>query len=591
MTAIRILGIAPYEGLHILMKNLARLRKDLCLTVYQADFMHGVEIVQKEDLTQYDAIISRGGTYDAIKKIASIPVFDIALSYYDILSAIKMAENYDGKIALVGFPRITNMAQMLCDILNYSIPVFSTNNGLEVEACIQDLKDQGYSMILGDNMANKCARKNGLHSILITSGSASITAAFDKAVEFCSYYHDIFMENRFYKTIHKLNQESCAVFSEDGTLLFTDLNRDKSQTLIGILKRLIPSVDRQGDQKVLRRISGNTILIHCKQFYRQKQKHFFFSINISERSETLENFGVQIKSRNNISSKFLYTFYSSNSVSAIRKDALSYSQFLSPVLILGEAGCGHDAFAEYLYIQSNQRESFLYIIDCSRLNQKNLSFLLNHTESPLYEKGHTFYFKNLQEAADEILMELLQFLNNVQLSSYNQLIFSIVANLNNAESFSVMEQTVNLLNCVQLNLPSLRERIHEIPTMITLYLNELAVQTNHQVVGIEPEGITYLQGCFWEDNIDGLTRIIKALVMKTETPYIKTEDVIAVLEQEKAVHPISAMSDAAINIHQPLNAIISDIILMLLKEEGMTQTKAAKELGICRTTLWKYIKH
>ena len=114
---IRILGIAPYEAMRSAMLRLARGHEELELNVYVGDLQQGAEIVRQHLDAYYDAIISRGGTAELIEQITDIPVVEIALSVYDILRAMKMAENYGKPYAIVGFPSITESAHFLCDLL------------------------------------------------------------------------------------------------------------------------------------------------------------------------------------------------------------------------------------------------------------------------------------------------------------------------------------------------------------------------------------------------------------------------------------------------------------------------------------------
>lgn len=91
---IRILGIAPYEGMKSIMLKLAKDRDDIDLSVFVGDLHKGAEIARKNFHEDFDIIISRGGTAELIGAITPLPVIEIALSVYDILRAIKMAENF-----------------------------------------------------------------------------------------------------------------------------------------------------------------------------------------------------------------------------------------------------------------------------------------------------------------------------------------------------------------------------------------------------------------------------------------------------------------------------------------------------------------
>ena len=90
---IKVLGIAPYEAMKNVMEKLARKRPHMEMDVYVGDLKKGVDIAQKNIQGNYDVIISRGGTAEMIGKVTHIPVIEISLSVYDILRAMKLAEN------------------------------------------------------------------------------------------------------------------------------------------------------------------------------------------------------------------------------------------------------------------------------------------------------------------------------------------------------------------------------------------------------------------------------------------------------------------------------------------------------------------
>ncbi len=192
---IKVLGIAPYEAMKTIMEKLARKRPQMDLDVYVGDLKKGVDIAQKYTQANYDVIISRGGTAEMIGKVTHIPVIEISLSVYDILRAMKLAENYSDKYAVVGFPGITGSAHLLCDLLQYKLDIVTIHSESEVEATLRDLKKNGCRMILCDMIANTTAKKLGLNSILITSGSESIENAFDQAYKLCISYANIKEEN------------------------------------------------------------------------------------------------------------------------------------------------------------------------------------------------------------------------------------------------------------------------------------------------------------------------------------------------------------------------------------------------------------
>ena len=110
MEEIRILGIAPFESIRAAMERVAREEfPEVRFEAYTGDLEEGVKIAQRlvNENESYDVMISRGGTAELLKQKLTMPVVEITFSVYDILRAIKMAENYNSLYAIVGFPSIT----------------------------------------------------------------------------------------------------------------------------------------------------------------------------------------------------------------------------------------------------------------------------------------------------------------------------------------------------------------------------------------------------------------------------------------------------------------------------------------------------
>ena len=192
---IRILGIAPYEAMKTAMCRLAQGREELEADVYVGDMQAGAEIVRRHADEYYDAIISRGGTAELIEQITDIPVVEISLSVYDILRAMKLAENYEERYAIVGFPSITESAHFLCDLLRYQIDIFTIRNEEEAEDTLKRLRKEGYRMVVCDMISYTKAKEQELNAILITSGVESIESAFDQALKISASHTREYQEN------------------------------------------------------------------------------------------------------------------------------------------------------------------------------------------------------------------------------------------------------------------------------------------------------------------------------------------------------------------------------------------------------------
>lgn len=509
---VRILGIAPYEGMKKLMDTLAEQRDDIRLDSFVGDYREGLAVVRQTDLSDYDVIISRAGTADLIRENVSIPVFAVQLSYYDILNAIKLAESYAGSYAIVGFPGTAQPAAMLCDILHYDIPIYTTHDEDEVASMVTTLREKDVHMVLGDNMICKHARSLGLQTILITSGSESISTAFDQAVEFFRYYQAMQKSRDFYHEALRLDQRRLVVLDQGGNVLFADGPAATRNVCCAIAKKMLPSVLRSGRHKAVRRSQGRSYLV-IGDMTRQRGSHVaLFELTELDLNTDQKMPGVRMKESADVSDRFVRLFYGGADLADMQRQ-LTACRSAQSVILAGELGTGKDSLAEHIFATGRFSQSVLCTIDCDRMTEDAFRSLADDSDSPLYHRGHVFFFRNAEKLDASLRRRLIQLYRDGALLAGNQLIFSVQESfrqLTEQQAACIRELYTNIPS-VMLRVPPLRRRIHEIPSLVTLYLNELGVAGQHRVAGIEPEGMGYLQSFSWPGNLRQLCRVLDVL--------------------------------------------------------------------------------
>ena len=129
----------------------------------------------------------------------------------------------------------------------------------------------------------------------------------------------------------------------------------------------------------------------------------------------------------------------------------------------------------------------------------------------------------------------------------------------------------------------------------SLYLNNLNVELNKQIIGFEPEAMKFLTDYSWPGNYNQFKRLINELVLISSSPYIKLNSVKKVIEKENSDLPVDQNSSnkfisLKIGKNKTLEEINSEIIEQILNYNNWNQSLTAKQLGISRTTLWRYLK-
>lgn len=592
---IRILGIAPYEGMKSIMLKLAKDRDDIDLSVFVGDLHKGAEIARKNFHEDFDIIISRGGTAELIGAITPLPVIEIALSVYDILRAIKMAENFSSRYAIVGFPGITSSAQLLCDLLQYKVEIYTIHSADEVQDILLTLKKKGYRMVLCDMIANTTAKKLGLNAILITSGNESIGNAFDQAVKLCRSHSLLREENKFLQNVILKDSHETVVFSDKEEVFFSTLESGSEPLIIDVLKREVSAALAADPHRSFKNIGGVLYSITSRliPFYGQNYVVFYFSS--SKVPFATSKYGVQYLSKKDVENTFYNSFYNvTGAIGGLQATVEQMTQTDFPIMIIGEAGTGKERVAGAVYTQSPLHHNPMVVIDFTMMNDKSWTSLTNHYNSPFNDNNNTIYLKNVDTLPEERHKQLLSLIVDMNLARRNRLLFSCVCGKDGVIPKRCMDY-VNMLSCLTIHLPPLRERREEIPVLANLSLSSLNISLAKEILGLESGAMELLVNYEWPYNYTQFKRILSELTAVTTTPYILESTVAHALEQEHtsaALLPHSGIQNPvqSFNLNRTLDEINQDIIHAVLEETGGNQSAAAKRLGISRTTLWRLLK-
>lgn len=271
-TRTRILGIAPYEGMHTAMDRAAAAYPNVQLDVFTGDLDVGVAIVQSMSPNSYDCIISRGGTAELIRQVTDLPVVEIQLSVYDVLSTMKLAENYSNRYAIVGFPSITEPAHTLCDLLGYQLDILTVHGADEATETLERLKKDGYRMVVCDMVTHTIARKMELDAFLITSGVESLHAAIDQAINISLWFGRIRQENTFLRSITQGQNGRAVVLDADGAVFYSSPT-EPPDGLAEALRSHLGEVPGNGsmkfyytDRSQLYSITAQTLLMNTERY-------------------------------------------------------------------------------------------------------------------------------------------------------------------------------------------------------------------------------------------------------------------------------------------------------------------------------------
>lgn len=140
------------------------------------------------------------------------------------------------------------------------------------------------------------------------------------------------------------------------------------------------------------------------------------------------------------------------------------------------------------------------------------------------------------------------------------------------------------INVITLTLPTLRDRPEDIPGLTGLFLEELHQRYGGPTPRLTPEALTRLTRYHWPGNIRELRNVIEYAFAMCTGPWIEADGLPPYLTQQRL--SIHARNDSP----QSADGVDKDALVRALAQTRGNKARAAKLLGISRTTLYLKLK-
>lgn len=591
LSKIKLLGIAPYEELNNSMNIVSKQFAEVHSDIYTADLEEGQRLAAELYSNGYDAIISRGGTADLIRRSVSIPVIDVSISIYDILGAIRLAENYTKNFAIVGYSSITANAHLLCDILGYNIKIITLDDALDAGEILDTLSKEHYEMILCDAITNHLAITKSLNTLLITSGFESIKHAYQEALTIAQHLKRVKHEKNILAQGIDSQKQDFLIFDEAFQIIFSNLEEATEQAL---MKYLAAKKNLDKESQTYATIKNKIYRLHIKRFSADGVSYYSCLIKVSAPPVTNNQLGIRYQNHAEVAdifaTKLLFTkFIPEQAKQELQKIKNDYHA----IIIMGETGTAKTSIAYQAYLNQEIHNNHLIAIDAKLINEKMWKFLVNPSNGPLVDVNNTILFEHVEQFSLADAERLIAIVKNTKLLQRNQLLFTFDTNRSKDEA--IYHRLLVELNCASIYAPSLKERKNELSIITTLLLNKINIECNKEIVGFGPNALNEFLAYDWPGNLNQLQAAIKELVINAATHYISEHQVLMLLRKERLIQNFSTNKSASFTfqntVEQPtLFDYTKEIISTILEQNGGNQTKTAEQLGISRTTLWRYLK-
>lgn len=281
--------------------------------------------------------------------------------------------------------------------------------------------------------------------------------------------------------------------------------------------------------------------------------------------------------------------------------ARQVARFMAPVLLKGEHGTGTTVMAQCLHNESLVSTNAFVDVDCAAFPSEVLDTMLfgnysTRADSPagLAETAQngTLFLSHIDSLSMELQYKVLQLLRGKLLrngasrpvSSEVRVIASTTNNLIAAvERDEFRNDLYYELSVISLELPPLRKRRDDILPWVNFYL-EQAQNQHKRYVSLTKGAEEYLKSYDWPGNLDQLRGICERTVLTAERRTV--DEVFLRRELEQLAPRIDAETQQVVVVKDPKALEIAE----LLKKHGGDRQKVADELGVSKTTLWRYMK-
>jgi two-component system response regulator HydG len=204
----------------------------------------------------------------------------------------------------------------------------------------------------------------------------------------------------------------------------------------------------------------------------------------------------------------------------------------SPVLILGESGTGKELVAKAVHDSSSRRERPFIEMNCAALHESLLeSELFGHAKGAFtgahkqkkgrFETAHSgsLFLDEIGDMPAPLQAKLLRVLENRRFERVGEVeqiqvdVRIIAATNKDLERLVVeglfREDLLYRINVMTVQLPALRERVEDMPTLVDYFLRQLSSKKPEKLQGLSSEAMDVLMSYQWPGNIRELKNVLE----------------------------------------------------------------------------------
>lgn len=570
-----------------------------------------------------DLFVARGLQATQIRGFVDQPLVDIHVAAQELgMIILETKEQLNIKRPRIG---VVCSPNMLCSTSNFDelfgieLHLYPASTSEQQTRSADRAMDDGMDALIGGTLVCDRAKKRNRPCTYLMSGEESLRETFDAVDRLC---RAIDLEKKRSLEYAALLDSACSGVMQvdaDGQILMASrhmealLGRNTPLTGHSALT-LIPGLTKQDLDQAVSSVNGSRTL--CITFDKTpyaltlsssitgenpdprviltfQEGHRIREIDRNLRQEMIRRDFLAVHTFEHIPVK-------SEEMSIVIEQAKFDSQFTAPVLIEGPAGCERNILAQSIHNAGVLADGPFIPVDCQAWPPEKTDVMLfgsSSIENPepclaAFAQDGTLFLNNVEYLLPETQYKVMQltrgrlFLNNTNqaASCRTRVIAStscdLLAHVEQGTFRSDLYYTLNVLN---LSLSPLSQRREDILPWAEWFLNrwqEKYGRQTHLTVGASVALMEYE----WPGNLFQLDHICERMVLLSPKPAVSEAFVRNLLEQ---AYPSAVQENERIILYKDKKA---QKISELLGQYNGNREKVAAEMGISKTTLWRYMK-
>ena len=581
---------------------------------------------------EVDVVISAGANAAYLRGRISIPVIRINVSGFDILRALMKASSFSDRVAIISYRETDPYLEVVKHLFNVDIEQRAYTTIEDARLQFRELKQLGYTVVIGSSFVTDLSEKQGLTGILSYSEQA-VHEAVDMAIEVVRTRRIEQDRQAWLNQIIEHLQEGVIAVDENQRvqcfnpasrrLLGLDDARLQNRRLTDLLPALTldpADADRGEPQQQIVRIGSRLVMttsVPLREYgFKAGSVVTFQDAASIERAD--RRIRTQRRSREYTAKYRLEDIVGqSPGIGRAINLARQYAPSDSTVLLTGESGTGKELFAQGIHNAGRRADGRFVAVNCAAMSDTLLeSELFGYEEGSftgarkggrvgLIEAAHggTLFLDEIGDMPVNLQTRLLRVLQEREVTRVGGTLptpvdVRVIAATNvdlraRMLSGDVRQDLYFRLNILAIDVPPLRDRDDDILRIAETCLRRLLAEMNcdHDPAPLLEALADRLLTYSWPGNVREMENLMERLAVF----YAHSDGWSAGLGR-KALYSIlpeivtGTGSDDREDLRTEQRRAEMLRIQRVLADCDGNLADAADKLGISRTTLWRKLK-